>query len=69
MLGDRIVEDEREETRRTSVSATNPYLILGSASAVVKKTSRSLAQRTVRYLEKNYLPMDPNVEGGSDAEN
>jgi hypothetical protein len=34
------------------------------------KTSRSLAQRTVRYLKKkNYLFMDPNAEGGSGAEN
>jgi hypothetical protein len=67
MLGDRIVEDGREETRRTSVSATNPYLLLGSASAVVKKTSRSTAD--ISLFRKNYLSMDPNAEGGSDAEN
>jgi hypothetical protein len=36
MLGDRTVEDGREETRRTSVSATNPYLPLGSVSVVVE---------------------------------
>jgi hypothetical protein len=37
---DRIVEDGKEESRRTSVSATNLYPILGSASAMVENLSK-----------------------------
>jgi hypothetical protein len=68
-LGDRIVEDGREETRRSSVSATNSYPPLGSASAVVENyTKFGTADISLFKKKNNYMPKDPNANGGSDAE-
>jgi len=62
------VEDGRKETRRTSISATNPYPRLGSASAVVENLTK-LGTADGSLVKRNYLPIDPNAEGRSDAEN
>ena len=64
------MEDGREETRRTSVSATNPYPLLGSASVEVENlTKLGTADSSLFKKKINYLPVDPNAEGGSDVEN
>jgi hypothetical protein len=55
MLGDGIVEDGGEETRRTSVSATNLYPLLGTASAVVENLTK-LGTADSPSLKKNICP-------------